>query len=260
MTTHSFRTLVRFLSSGLAWLALAACHGAPPPARPLPDTPLTTSREDQAAMARELIAFGNFIGPHVVGYSAARKLVVYPACAGSMGGDPGEGCRLMALDGAGKSVDLDVLVEWSYQWNAGGDEPSEQPSDRVREAIERVLVELDVARLPRRDWGTTSFRRDVPDFAHLEWNPRSHVITATRGSSITRTQVAWGDTGGPVAVYASSEAPVAVVELRYEGVDLDPFTQRAAPPDLLAYSSTETESVRNEGAVAVSQFAVVVRP
>jgi hypothetical protein len=169
----------------------------------------------------------NYVHPAELAYSRSLGMIIYPACGGGEG--PGENCQLVGLDSAGKSVNLATVVQWSTQNTSD----AKARTDAIA-AITKALDELDTIRLGSHPWNSSPL--DVPGFASITWDPKGEFV-ATRDGKTTRTKVQWGEKGGPAAVYAAPDVPVAAALLR-----------------------VNPTSGGREGYVVFVTFAVIVRP
>ncbi len=185
---------------------------------PLPVAPIvdqtappapTTPPDDHAGSAASIYDATNYVAPAELAYSRALDAVIYPACGGGEG--PGEHCGLAAYDKAGKDkkVPDDIQVTW-FRYNDAKDDKRTQTIAKLKGALDK----LDTYRMDRVVW-----RGDAPlalaGFGSIEWKPKDKALIASRDGKTSKVPTTWGDTGGPVNVFWSKDAPVAVAQLRF---------------------------------------------
>lgn len=168
----------------------------------------TTPPDDHRASAEAIYDATNYVAPAELAYSKTLEAVVYPACGGGEG--PGEHCGLAAYDKAGK--DRPVPAELQVTWYRANHDKTEART-RTIVKLGETLDKLNSSRMDRTAW-----RGDAPielaGFGTLEWKPKDKVMIATRDGRTTKVPVKL-DEGGPVNVYWSKDAPVAVAQLRF---------------------------------------------
>jgi hypothetical protein len=183
----------------------------PPPAPIIDQTapPVATSRpDDHEASATAIYDATNYVAPAELAYSRKLDAVVYPACGGGEG--PGEHCGLAAYgrDGKDKKIADDVQVTW-FRMNHDKDDKRTQTIAKLKASLDK----LDTFRMDRAAW-----RGDQPiqlaGFGTVEWKPKDKTLVVTReGKTVSRpTKSA---EGGPVNVFWSKDAPLAIAQLRF---------------------------------------------
>jgi hypothetical protein len=237
LTTFAIRES-SMISALVLGCALLGCSKDKAPSTPTtsttvtpPSTVATTQAivEDPAATAAEMYdqQGHNYVAPKVLAYGRKLHLVIYPACRGGEG--PGESCDIAALDHVGKGADLDAKISWV---TVAGRTQDREPAIA---ALEKLFVESDAVRLSKQAWRGEPF--EVANFGTIAWDEKRKTIVATREAATTKVRIEWGDQGGPVALYTSPSAPVAVALLR-----------------------VNPTSGGREGYVVSVQYAVVPRP
>lgn len=193
-----------------------------PPPTPTPPTPtppttppatatstaatVPTGPEDLGAAAADFYdpKGDNYVAPKLLAYAKKPQLVIYPACRGGEG--PGESCDIAAMTHAGKGADLGVQIHWSTV--AG----RKQDRDPAVKSVEKLLRDTDAVRMWKQAWRGEPL--ELPGFGRLAWDDKARSIIATRDAATTNVAVT-GKNTGPVAVYWSPSAPVAVALLRF---------------------------------------------
>ncbi len=218
---------------GLAILCLAACGKPgttsrsqvpvasdqvssedPTPAAPIIDQtappPPTTPPDDHRASATAIYDATNYVAPAELAYSKTLDAVIYPACAGGEG--PGEHCGLAAYDRAGK--DLAVPPALQVTWYRANDDQTTARTQVIAKLV-ATLDKLSTYRMDRIAWrGHPAI--DLAGFGTVAWSPKDSAVVVSRDGKSSRAAVALADpASGPVNVFWFKEAPVVVVQLRF---------------------------------------------